>query len=76
MSVGCELAFDNSPYLFKIPIQLILKNIQDDVARLAGHSIMEIYEKDFSVFEKEDQSPLTEADLISRQEIPNEIKRD
>jgi len=55
---------------------LILKNIQDDViklARLAGHRIMEIYEKDFSVFEKEDQSPLTEADLTSHQTIVNRL---
>jgi len=55
---------------------LISKNIQVDVielARLAGHRIMEIYEKDFSVFEKEDQSPLTEADLISHQTITKKL---
>ena len=34
---------------------------------------MEIYEKDFSVFEKEDQSPLTEADVISHQTITNKL---
>ena len=37
---------------------MISKNIQDDViklARLAGQKIMEIYEKDFSVFEKVNQ---------------------
>jgi len=55
---------------------LISKNIQDDLielARLAGQKIMEIYEKDFSVFEKEDQSPLTEADLTSHQTIVNRL---
>ena len=34
---------------------------------------MEIYEKDFSVFEKEDLSPLTGADLISHQTIINKL---
>ena len=55
---------------------MISKNIQDDLielARLAGQKIMEIYEKDFSVFEKEDQSPLTEADLTSHQTIVNRL---
>ena len=55
---------------------MISKNIQDDLielAKSAGQKIMEIYEKDFSVFEKEDQSPLTEADLISHQTIVNRL---
>jgi len=55
---------------------LISKNIQDDViklARLAGQKIMEIYERDFSVYEKGDKSPLTEADLISHQTIVNRL---
>ena len=76
MSVGWKLTFDNSPYQFLIQIQLISKNIQDDVielARLAGQRIMEINEEDFSVFEKVDQSPLTEADLISHQTITNKL---
>ena len=34
---------------------------------------MEIYEKDFSIYEKEDKSPLTEADLISHQTIFNRL---
>ena len=55
---------------------MISKNIQDDVielTKLAGYRIMKIYKKDFSVFEKEDQSPLTEADLISHQTITNKL---
>ena len=55
---------------------MISKNIQDDLielAKSAGYRIMEIYEKDFSVFEKEDQSPLTEADLTSHQTIVNRL---
>jgi len=55
---------------------LISKKIQIDIielAKLAGHEIMKIYAKDFSIFEKEDQSPLTEADLISHQTIINRL---
>jgi len=55
---------------------LISKNIQNDVIELAkseGHRIMEIYEKDFSIFKKEDQDPLTEADLILHQTIINRL---
>jgi len=55
---------------------LTLENIQNDLIeliKLAGYRIMEIYEKDFSVFEKEDQSPLTEADVISHQTITNKL---
>jgi 3'(2'), 5'-bisphosphate nucleotidase len=35
------------------------------IAKQAGEKIMQIYQKDFSVEVKEDQSPLTEADLAS-----------
>ncbi len=31
----------------------------------ASHAIMEVYKRDFSIYEKEDKSPLTEADLKS-----------
>jgi len=35
------------------------------LAKCAGERVMEIYSKDFGVFEKSDQSPLTEADMAS-----------
>lgn len=39
----------------------------------AGKKIMAIYEKDFEIYEKTDQSPLTEADLASHHHIINEL---
>lgn len=39
----------------------------------AGQKIMAIYEKDFDIFEKKDESPLTEADLASHHHILNEL---
>lgn len=36
-----------------------------DIARQAGDAIMVIYQRDFAVSEKSDQSPLTEADLAA-----------
>ncbi|MHC9510129.1 3'(2'),5'-bisphosphate nucleotidase CysQ [Kangiella sp. M94] len=41
----------------------------------AGKKIMVIYEKDFDIYEKTDQSPLTEADLASHHHIINELAR-
>lgn len=35
------------------------------LAKCAGEKVMEIYSKDFGIFEKSDQSPLTEADMAS-----------
>lgn len=35
------------------------------IAHQAGEAIMEIYEKDFAIYEKSDESPLTEADLAA-----------
>lgn len=43
------------------------------IAKQAGESIMQIYAKDFSVELKEDQSPLTEADIASHHLICNEL---
>lgn len=43
------------------------------IARKAGDAIMQIYKKDFSVEFKEDQSPLTEADLASHHLICDEL---
>lgn len=45
-----------------------LKDIQD-IAQKAAHKIMEIYQKDFQVEYKDDQSPLTEADKKSNEII-------
>ena len=39
------------------------------IARAAGDAIMEIYARDFAASEKEDKSPLTEADLASHKTI-------
>lgn len=40
-----------------------------DIAKEAGKEILEIYKQDFSVYEKEDASPLTEADKKSNDVI-------
>ncbi|MCE2594560.1 3'(2'),5'-bisphosphate nucleotidase CysQ [Motilimonas cestriensis] len=50
---------------------LIDKPIADicDIARLAGEAILEIYQRDFEVQTKSDQSPLTEADLAAHNVI-------
>ena len=45
------------------------------IAKQAGEKIMQIYQKDFSVEVKEDQSPLTEADLASHHLICGELSK-
>lgn len=40
-----------------------------DAAYQAGAAIMQIYQRDFAVYEKSDQSPLTEADLAAHKII-------
>jgi len=40
-----------------------------EIARQAGDAIMTVYAKDFDVIEKEDKSPLTEADLAAHRVI-------
>ena len=45
------------------------------IAKKAGEKIMQIYAKDFSVEVKEDQSPLTEADLASHHLICDELSK-
>ena len=45
------------------------------IAKKAGEAIMQIYAKDFSVEYKEDQSPLTEADLASHHLICDELSK-
>ena len=44
------------------------------IAKAAGDKIMAIYEKDFSVYEKQDESPLTEADLAAHKLIVAELE--
>jgi 3'(2'), 5'-bisphosphate nucleotidase len=45
------------------------------IAKQAGEKIMQIYAKDFSVEVKEDQSPLTEADLVAHHLICDELSK-
>lgn len=45
------------------------------IAKKAGETIMQIYKKDFSVEYKDDQSPLTEADLASHHLICDELSK-
>jgi 3'(2'), 5'-bisphosphate nucleotidase len=45
------------------------------IAKQAGEKIMQIYQKDFSVEYKDDQSPLTEADLASHHLICDELNK-
>jgi len=51
-----------------LSMQIDLSRITD-LARLAGERILEVYRQDFSVDEKEDRSPLTEADRRSHDTI-------
>jgi len=45
------------------------------IAKEAGDAIMEIYQKDFSIAYKDDQSPLTEADIKSNEIICKALER-
>ncbi|ENT7410986.1 3'(2'),5'-bisphosphate nucleotidase CysQ, partial [Campylobacter coli] len=42
--------------------QIILKDI-NDIAIKAGKSVLEIYNQDFKISYKDDNSPLSEADI-------------
>ncbi len=44
------------------------------IAKEAGDKIMVIYEKDFAIYEKQDTSPLTEADLAAHHVIVDGLK--
>ena len=56
-----------------------MKNVnkQDivDLAKHAGSAIMEIYQKDFAVYDKSDASPLTEADLAAHHILVEGLER-
>ena len=51
----------------------MIQNILN-IARQAGDAILNIYERDFATYEKNDQSPLTEADLAAHEVIIAELK--
>ncbi len=44
------------------------------IAHRAGEAIMSIYQKDFTVYEKSDESPLTEADLAAHKIIVRDLQ--
>lgn len=46
-----------------------------DIAMQAGDAILEIYERDFAVYDKSDSSPLTEADLAAHKHIVAELAK-
>lgn len=46
-----------------------------EIARLAGEEIMQIYQTDFALIEKEDKSPLTEADKAANAVICAELAK-
>jgi 3'(2'), 5'-bisphosphate nucleotidase len=52
-------------------------NKQDiiDLAKQAGDAIMDIYQKDFAVYDKNDASPLTEADLAAHHILVEGLER-
>jgi len=55
-----------------------MKELLDDIQRIAreaGNAIMGIYETDFAQYEKQDQSPLTEADLTAHKIICEGLER-
>ena len=47
----------------------------EEIALEAGKTIMEIYDKDFSIEYKDDKSPLTEADLASNDVIVSALEK-
>jgi 3'(2'), 5'-bisphosphate nucleotidase len=58
-----------------IQLSLALLNQIESISVLAGEAIMEIYQKDFEVDFKEDNSPLTEADRVANQLILTELRK-
>jgi 3'(2'), 5'-bisphosphate nucleotidase len=56
----------------------ILKNLMlatCHIAKEAGKKIIDVYQKDFKVIEKPDQSPLTEADMASHYYIVEQLEK-
>ncbi len=46
-----------------------------DISHSAGRQILEIYQRDFTIYEKSDQSPLTEADLAAHKVIVSGLEK-
>lgn len=46
-----------------------------DISQKAGERILEIYEQDFTIYEKNDSSPLTEADLAAHLHIIESLNK-
>lgn len=55
-------------------LEAVFLNRVASVARAAGDTIMAIYSRDFTVCEKEDLSPLTEADLAAHSQITETLQ--
>jgi len=55
------------------PINSLAQNVLR-IAKEAGDKIMAIYENDFAIYEKQDTSPLTEADLAAHNVIVDALK--
>ena len=54
--------------------KIVIKDIEN-IALGAGNTIMEIYNRDFSIEYKDDKSPLTEADLASNEVIIKALEK-
>jgi len=54
--------------------KIVLSDIEK-IAKNAGNTIMEIYNRDFSIEYKDDKSPLTEADLASNEVIMQGLEK-
>lgn len=52
-----------------------LAKVVSELSITAGNAIMDIYQQDFSVIEKEDKSPLTEADLKAHKIITEGLQK-
>ena len=52
-----------------------LRNAVIDLAQAAGEAIMQVYRQDFGVEQKDDRSPLTQADLASHRIIVDGLAR-
>lgn len=54
--------------------QIALQDI-NDIAIKASKNVLKIYNQDFKISYKDDNSPLSEADLISNEIICNELAK-
>lgn len=59
--------------MLDIDLESLVKSTRD-LSRTAGEKILEVYEDEFAVDIKEDNSPLTEADLVSHNCLTDAIK--